>query len=81
MLNMHEVSALFERESILIGQRDAVPEYKVIELFGIDAAKYVRRLKAAVYWSVWSSVPYVTRMGFNEAATYNNISEVEKIIA
>lgn len=60
-LNRAEAEALFQREAVLFG-RDAVPEYRVLELFGEVAANFISRtlkcdgyLKGGTDWNAWGS--------------------------
>ena len=39
-VNKSQVDALFQREAVLIGSADVVPEFRVAALFGDDAAKH-----------------------------------------
>ena len=80
-----EAEELFQREAILF-DRDAVPEYRVMELFGQGAADFIGLvlshdgyLKGGVDWNAWGScdpgrpmVYYYYLPGFLKIVTENN---------
>ena len=43
-LNKAQVTALFEREAVLIGAEDLLPEHRVVALFGKDAVEHAKRM-------------------------------------
>lgn len=60
-LNRAEAEALFQKEAVLF-EHDAVPEYRVMELFGDVAAEFISRtlkcdgyLKGGTDWNAWGS--------------------------
>lgn len=60
-MNHEEAVALFHRECVLF-DRDGVPEWKVIELFGQTAADFLARtfrqdsyMKGGADWNAWGS--------------------------
>lgn len=83
MLNNNQVKALFEKEAILIGSKDAVPAYRAAELFGAAAAEFVEHLGSnGTYRNRYTAgeytLPYLNFKGFQAAATYQNIEEIRK---
>lgn len=78
MFNKLMVDELFHKESILIGNRDAVPKYRVVELFG-EAATNHGYDKPGTDWNAYgvggNTLTYLTESGFQKAATYANIVE------
>ena len=85
MLNSNQVKELFEKEAILIGSKDAVPLYRVRELFGDRAAGFAIRSGG---WGNGNSLfgvgdfqlPYVTFSGFQNAASYANVEEIRETV-
>ena len=81
MMNAAQVRALFEREAVLLGSRDGVPLYRVVELFGKRAAAFVEATRGDTrigntYGIGDFQLPYVTYCGFVQAASYANVEEI-----
>lgn len=85
MLNSNQVKELFEKEAILIGSQDAVPLYRVRELFGDRAAGFAIRSGG---WGNGNNLfgvgdfqlPYVTLSGFQKAASFANVEEIRDTV-
>lgn len=84
MLNSKQVQELFEKEAILINDRDVIPQYAVEKLFGkaaMEFAKSIQDYKNLGYWSEYYidggsyKLAFLTYKGFRIAATYSNIDE------
>ena len=82
-LNKVEVEQLFEDESILFGDTNGVPYYRVVELFGEMAAVFIEKnqkydgyLKPGADYNSWGdcTISYLYRTGFMKVATEHNIS-------
>lgn len=82
MLNNNQVMELFQKEAILLGTNDAVPLYRVAELFGKRAAGFAVRgnsLRSPGYnaFGVGDyTLPYLTYEGFKAAASFANVEEI-----
>lgn len=82
MLNKAKVTDLFEREAVLIGTSDAVPVYRVAELFGEKSANFGMGFPGKgsnVFSADGDSIRYLTFRGFLMAATYKNINEMKEM--
>lgn len=44
VLNKTQVDELFKRESVLLGQADCVPGFRVAHLFGRDAVAHAKKI-------------------------------------
>ena len=84
ILNKAKVDALYQRETVLLGTRDAVPAYRVAALFGQDAADFARRVgepgqNANGYgvgdYTLW----YFTYCGFLTAASFCNVRQLREL--
>lgn len=42
IMNKAMVDSLFQREAVLLGNEDHVPEYRAVALFGQDAVKHAK---------------------------------------
>jgi len=80
-LNKAQVQALFDREAVLLGSDDGVPEFRAVELFGKDA---VVRAKCGTIKLNWDCtyigdcvLSYLTYRGFQAAASYRNVQLLE----
>lgn len=84
MLNNKQVKELFEKEAVLIGSRDAVPLYRVRELFGDRAAGYITLLSNDSRYRLFGvgdfQCPYVTIDGFQSAASFANVEEIRDTV-
>ena len=81
MRNISEVRKLFEREAVLFGARDGVPEYRAVQLLGADAVKFAKRLPGGNYsgYGIGDyTAYYLTESGFYAAVTYVNVKEVKQ---
>lgn len=82
ILNKAQADALFQREAVLIGNRDVVPESRLVDLLGAEAVKHTKGLPGAgaALWSAYgiggASVSYFTYRGFLEAVTYSNLRQL-----
>lgn len=76
LMNKEEARGLFNKFSILIGDRDSVRAEDVIELFGVDAMKFVKSLRQVNSYGIGDGEDqqYVELRGFYTAVTYNNIA-------
>lgn len=84
-INAAQVRALFEREAVLLGAVDGVPESRAAALFGEDAVGHARRLnssKAGVYANGYGvgdfTMEYLTYRGFQAAASFYNVQVLRK---
>ena len=84
-LNKAVVDALFQREAVLIGREDCVPECRVSALFGKDAVEHVWHLDSTkigqfknLYGAGDFSISYVTYRGFLAAASFYNVQQIRK---
>jgi len=84
-MSKEQIRELFDREAILFGQQNAVPDFRVEELFGKDAVAEVKRVAHASkepgrYLNAWSAGGYMLTYfylhGFQYAATIRNIEIV-----
>lgn len=80
ILSKSQADALFQREAVLIGNRDVVPESRLADPLGAEAVKHTKGLPGAgaALWNAYGmgdgrSLPYFTYRGFLEAVTYNNL--------
>ncbi len=83
MLNRKQVEQLFQQNAMLFGNCDGVPECRVVELLGQESVDYVMDTNPRNgYYNEYGirdcSMPYLTYGGFQVAATYVNVREVEK---
>lgn len=77
-----DVARIFDEEKILIGDRDVIPEYRAIEIFGKEAVEFAKRLdngrnNSNGYGVGDYTLDYLYRNGLNVAATYVNIRCIE----
>lgn len=79
-LNKAQVAALFEREAVLIGESDCIPEHRAVALFGEKAVEHARgenRNKPGIYVNGYGvgdyTMFYLTFRGFQAAASFHNI--------
>lgn len=84
-LNKAQADALFEEECIFIGE-DAVPEYRLVELFGAYIAELVERcthtegfLQGGKDYNEWglgsldTNLRHFYRAGFYKIVSHNNV--------
>lgn len=79
-LNKAQVTALFEREAVLIGESDCIPEHRAVALFGKKAVKHAQDMngsKRGLYVNGYGigdyTMNYLTFRGFQAAASFHNI--------
>ncbi len=82
MLNKKQTDLLFQQNAILIGDADGMPRYRAVELLGKEAVDCVmgagsRCRYSDVYGIGDCCILYLTYRGFQAAATYVNIREIE----
>ena len=79
IFNKAMVDALFQRDAVLIGHEDCVPERRTAILFGEDAVKHAKSLR---HWNGYGigdfTLGYLTYKGFLAAASYSNIRQLQK---
>lgn len=76
-----DVKRIFDKNKILIGESDAVPEYIALEIFGKDAVAFVKHLDkrglcSNGYGIGVYTLMYLTLRGLELAATYVNIRTI-----
>lgn len=79
-LNAAQVRELFEREAILLGSEDMVPDFRAVSLFGKEAVKHAHRRNAenpgyfANGYGVGDyTMTALTFRGFRAAASFFNV--------
>lgn len=85
-MNAAQVKAVFERESILLGREDMVPEYRAATLFGKEAVDHACRLNRAAAGGLYVNgygigdytLSALTYRGFLAAASYYNVQQLRK---
>ena len=84
-LNKAQVAALFEREAVLMGSEDMVPEHRAAALFGNDAVEHAKRMDGAAharYTNGYGVGDYtmfaLTFRGFQAAASFYNVQLLRK---
>lgn len=79
ILNKSQVDALFQREAVLLGHEDCVPEHRAAILFDKDAVEHAKSLR---HWNGYGigdfTLGYLTYKGFLAAASYSNIRQLQK---
>ena len=79
-MNKSQVDALFQREAVLIGSADVVPEFRVAALFGDDAAKHGQRQgNRNGYGAGGYTLMYLTYRGFLAAASFHNVQQLREV--
>lgn len=85
ILNKSQVDTLFQREAVMLGGEDCVPDHRVAILFGIEAVKHVRRMdrdNKARYKTGYGIGDFtlfaITYRGFLAAASYYNVKQLRK---
>jgi len=82
ILNKSQVDALFQREAVLIGTKDVVPEFRAMALFGDSAVEYAREAPDGQYWNGYGigdyTLEYLTYKGFQAAASYHNAQQLRE---
>ena len=84
-LNKSQVTALFEREAVLMGTDDLVPEHRAIALFGREAVEHARSMDKSCpgrYANGYGVGDYtlfaLTYRGFQAAASFCNVQVMRK---
>ena len=83
VLNKAQADALFNREAVLIGCADCVPEFRVAALFGADAAEFAKRTHKGQCSNGYGvgdyTLMYITYQGFLAAATFYNVKQLREV--
>lgn len=84
-LNKAQVAALFEREAVLMGTEDRVPEHRAAALFGEDAVEHAKRMDGGAHARYTNgygvgdyTMFYLTFRGFQAAASFHNVQILRK---
>lgn len=86
-MNIAQVKALFEREAVLLGSRDGVPDYRVATLFGEAAMRFAHRMDNDSHKNIvgYGTGDYtlfgLSLQGFMAAASYFNVQQLKPLIA
>lgn len=85
MYTKDDVKKIFDEEKVLAGNRDVLPEYRAIEIFGKKAVDFAKRLgergqNASQYGIGDFQFMYLYYSGVEVAATYVNICNVRDIL-
>lgn len=78
MMNKLTATALFDKNSCLIGNKDVIPKSEAIRLLGSVAVEFADRADSRyqnAYGIVDFTMEYLTREGFFIAVTYKNVEE------
>ena len=79
IFNKAMVDALFQREAVLLGHEDCVPEHRAAILFGDAAVKHAKSLR---HWNGYGigdfTLGYLTYKGFLAAASFYNVHQLRK---
>lgn len=82
ILNKAQVDVLFQREAVLLGTADGVPKFRVVSLFGEDAAKHVTSLSGGGYMNGYGigdyTLMFVTYRSFQVAASFYNAQQLRR---
>ena len=88
MMNKAQVTELFQREAVLFGTVDGIPEERAVELFGQEAVDFAHRVEGhdegrrGWYFNGYGNgrytAYYITLAGCYIAVTYNNVTALEK---
>ena len=83
ILNKAQVDSLFQREAVLLGSGDGVPEFRAAALFGKEAVNYVGRLADSRYCNGYGvgdyTLHYLTSLGFQAAASFHNVKQLREL--
>lgn len=81
MFKENEVRQLFDKDSILIINRNVIPDYAVKKLLGEDAYEHAVRTLNGKYHNAYGigdfSLNYLTYEGFQIAATFYNVKNAK----
>lgn len=78
MMNKEMATALFDRNSCLVEDRNVIPKDIAVKLTSEKAVEFAKRMKSdsfSGYGIGEYTMYYITRSGFLLAITYMNISE------
>ena len=86
MMNKAQTTELFQREAVLFGDRDGIPEKKAVEILGKEAVAFTHRMesveKRGYYFGGYGNGPftamYMTLAGLYIAVTYNNVTALQR---
>lgn len=77
ILNKEQIDELFQREAVLVGSVDVVPEFRVEALFGVDAVDYAVGKGYGNGYGVGDyTLGYISYQGFLAAASYSNVQQL-----
>ncbi len=80
ILNKTQVDEMFKRESVLLGQTDCVPGFRVAHLFGRDAVVHAKKIDGG--WNAYGigdfTLFYLTHKGFQAAASFYNVQQLRE---
>ena len=83
MMNKLTATALFDKNSCLIGNKDVIPKSEAIRLLGSEAVEFADRADSR-YQNAYGigdfTMKYLTREGFFIAVTYKNVEEQKQAI-
>lgn len=84
-LNKDQVAALFEREAVLLGTENSVPDFRAVALFGKKAVEHAHRMNVSErgrYVSGYGIGDYtlfgLTFRGFQAAASFFNVQRLRR---
>ncbi len=85
LYNSAQAKALFEREAVLMGTVDMVPDFRVAALLGKEAVEHAHRLDSARpgrYTNGYGAGSYtldaLTFRGFQAAVSFYNVQQLRK---
>jgi len=80
IMNKAQADEVFEREAILLGSSDQVPDFRAAALFGQDAVDHAHRIQSACggYGIGDFTLCALTRTGFRAAASFYNVKQLRK---
>lgn len=85
MMNKTQALELFEREAVLFGEVEGIPEARATALLGAEAVQFAHRMDATNRSYLFNgygignyTAMYITLQGFYIAVTYNNVASIEK---
>ena len=83
MMNKLTATALFDKNSCLIGNKDVIPKSEAIRLLGKEAVEFADRADSR-YQNAYGigdfTMEYLNREGFFIAVTYKNVEEQKQAI-
>ena len=78
VINKKEAIGLFKMFAVLIDDRDVMPEFEAVELFGEDAVKFSLVERNSYWLGDDRYANFITLKGFLTAATYRNVEILNK---